>query len=104
MLTEDKEVRLTEEKPEEIAAVAPTATRILPPCALGDNGSAVRMLQRILIANCYLTSASYTSYFNAATKNAVKNFQADHGLTVDGIVGPQTWLRLTDHVFGPCLS
>jgi len=34
-------------------------------------------------------------YFNE-TKNAVKDFQGDNGLTVDGIVGCNTWTKLTD--------
>ncbi|MGD1698464.1 peptidoglycan-binding domain-containing protein [Dapis sp. BLCC M229] len=32
--------------------------------------------------------------FGVATEEAVKNFQKSSGLTVDGIVGPQTWERL----------
>jgi peptidoglycan hydrolase-like protein with peptidoglycan-binding domain len=28
--------------------------------------------------------------FDEATENAVKKFQSDNGLTVDGIVGPET--------------
>ena len=32
--------------------------------------------------------------FGAETLNAVKNFQKDHGLTVDGIVGKNTWVAL----------
>ena len=29
--------------------------------------------------------------FDAATRTAVRNFQSFWGLTVDGVVGPQTW-------------
>jgi peptidoglycan hydrolase-like protein with peptidoglycan-binding domain len=33
-------------------------------------------------------------YFGPDTKNAVECWQRAHGLTVDGIVGPQTWASL----------
>jgi peptidoglycan hydrolase-like protein with peptidoglycan-binding domain len=39
-------------------------------------------------------SVSIDGYFGTQTKNAVMQFQADHGLTVDGIVGSQTWNAL----------
>ena len=32
--------------------------------------------------------------FGTETLNAVKNFQKDHGLTVDGVVGKTTWKAL----------
>jgi len=35
-----------------------------------------------------------TSYFGNVTSDALKRFQLDYGLTVDGIAGPQSWKRL----------
>ena len=32
--------------------------------------------------------------FDQTTLDAVENFQLAHGLTVDGIVGPETWAAL----------
>ena len=32
--------------------------------------------------------------FAAETEKAVKKFQSDHGLSVDGIVGKNTWSKL----------
>lgn len=32
--------------------------------------------------------------FGPLTKEAVRDFQGTHGLTVDGIIGPQTWAAL----------
>ncbi len=32
--------------------------------------------------------------YDAATERAVRTFQADHGLQVDGVVGPRTWAAL----------
>lgn len=36
------------------------------------------------------SQAGSTSNFNLPNGNAIRNFQAQHGLTVDGIIGPQT--------------
>ena len=33
--------------------------------------------------------------FGTATYNAVRQFQQDWGLTVDGVIGPKTWEKLT---------
>ena len=33
-------------------------------------------------------------WFGPSTENFVKWFQASHGLTADGIVGPHTWATL----------
>lgn len=36
--------------------------------------------------------------FGSATDSAVKRFQKDQGLTVDGIVGPKTWAKLEEKI------
>lgn len=58
----------------------------------GDRGTDVRTLQTLL------TKAGYTvavdGIFGAKTLEAVKAYQADHGLTVDGVVGKATWSKL----------
>jgi peptidoglycan hydrolase-like protein with peptidoglycan-binding domain len=41
-----------------------------------------------------LVSSNITGTFDAATEQAVKDFQQGNGLTVDGIVGPATWSAL----------
>jgi hypothetical protein len=49
----------------------------------------------VVWAQEHLLSAGYTlgvdGGFGRATKGAVLQFQAAHGLTTDGIIGPQTW-------------
>lgn len=58
----------------------------------GDRGTDVRMLQTLL------TKAGYTvtldGIFGIKTYEAVKAYQADRGLTVDGVVGKATWSAL----------
>lgn len=55
-------------------------------------GPDVRECQEILRELGYLTETS--GRFDRATEEAVRRFQRDHGLAVDGIVGPDTWLML----------
>ena len=61
------------------SAQAPTPSTL----SAGASGSAVSALQAAL-------GIQQTGSFSAATARAVRSFQRHHGLTVDGIVGPQT--------------
>ena len=59
----------------------------------GDQGSAVSSLQDALVALGYMTAAEKATgpgIFGPRTESAVMAFQRAKGLTVDGIVGPQT--------------
>ncbi len=61
----------------------------------GQQGEDVRKIQSKLIErgfDCGVYGAD--SIFGAATKNAVMNFQKANSLSVDGIVGPNTWNKL----------
>ena len=60
---------------------------------LGSSGPAVRDLQAMLALMGYYSGAVDGAY-EELTAEAVRQFQADAGLTVDGIVGPLTWQRL----------
>ncbi|NJK38785.1 MAG: peptidoglycan-binding protein [Oscillatoriales cyanobacterium RM1_1_9] len=55
----------------------------------GDRGYSVAKLQNRLADYGYFYANS-TGYYGSITKNAVKNFQDDYGLSVDGIAGPST--------------
>ncbi|WCB96548.1 endolysin [Baekduia alba] len=66
-------------------ALGQTTAQAPAPATLsaGATGAAVSALQAAL-------GVKQTGTFTAATKRAVRSFQRQHGLTVDGIVGPQT--------------
>ena len=59
----------------------------------GSSGSYVRYLQQKLTAKLY-PLGTIDNVFGSQTENAVKTFQQENGLTVDGIVGPNTWSKL----------
>jgi hypothetical protein len=69
------------------------ATSDYPTLRVGSKGAMVTMLQQ------RLTSAGYgcgkiDGIFGTKTLEAVKAYQAEHGLTVDGVVGAKTWRSL----------
>ena len=61
----------------------------------GSKGETVAEMQGILERLGYdLGSCGVDGDFGRMTEKAVKAFQKDHGLTVDGICGPRTWKEL----------
>lgn len=60
----------------------------------GNSGLVVRVLQRLLVSQGYRTRVD--GNFGALTETAVKAFQSQRQLKVDGIVGPITWEQLTN--------
>lgn len=56
---------------------------------LGSSGSEVTAIQKALKERGLFT-ANVTGYYGTQTQAAVKKFQKQKGLTVDGIAGPQT--------------
>ena len=65
-----------------------------PNVQLGDCGAFVIELQTRLGAAGFIIPVD--GVFSKKTEDAVKAFQADRGLTVDGIVGPKTWAKLVE--------
>ncbi|NJM70458.1 MAG: peptidoglycan-binding protein [Scytonema sp. RU_4_4] len=63
-------------------------TQQLPILKRGSTGEHVEHLQHDLSLLGY--ELKIDGIFGPATENAVKKFQQDNNLTVDGIVGPQT--------------
>lgn len=67
----------------------------MPTISKGMQGTAVRVLQRMLLANgCTLPRYGVDGDAGAETIAAVKAFQTAHNLTVDGVAGPLTWAAL----------
>jgi peptidoglycan hydrolase-like protein with peptidoglycan-binding domain len=58
----------------------------------GSTGEDVKTVQYLVTAHGHPTGAD--GIFGPLTKAAVAAFQASHGLSADGIVGPQTWPQL----------
>lgn len=72
-----------------------TSVNNLPVLQKGSTGLAVIKLQNTLISKGYSCGSSGADGdFGQGTYNAVCAFQRDHGLEVDGIVGPNTWAAL----------
>ena len=85
-ITKGTKPETTEEKEETTVTVELYVLRY------DSRGSQVKTLQTLLIGYGY-TCGSWGAdgNFGAATEAAVKNYQKDKGLTVDGIVGTNTW-------------
>ncbi|PWM74502.1 MAG: hypothetical protein DBX59_03695 [Bacillota bacterium] len=64
----------------------------LPTIRRGNRGTAVQLLQCYL--NVYGSALTPDGVFGANTQAAVEKFQAENGLSVDGIVGKNTWQTL----------
>lgn len=61
----------------------------------GSEGDQVKAVQRMLYALGYdLGSAKVDGDFGSKTDAAVRAYQKNKGLTVDGVVGQQTWNKL----------
>lgn len=67
----------------------------LPVIRRPDTGEAVRMAQKILIYNAYVSPPA-DGIFGPNTENATKKYQQERGLVADGIIGPKTWQKLTN--------
>ena len=61
----------------------------------GAKGEDVKRLQTLLKSHGS-PSLAVDGDFGPATEAAVRHFQSEHKLVVDGVVGPQTWAALGD--------
>lgn len=71
-----------------------TWERLILTVRQGDSGDAVRAVQSQLRARGYAVSVD--GAFGPGTESAVRSFQTGRGLTLDGVVGPNTWLALVE--------
>jgi len=74
----------------------PVVEKFWPPRMIckGMDGADVTVLQSLLVAHGYTVNA-INGVFDDSTDKAVRAFQKDHGLAVDGVVGNNTWRSLT---------
>ena len=81
-------------------AIAKAAANIMesdstPTLRKGSNGAAVKELQELLLARGYsLPNYGADGDYGNETVTAVKKFQKDNGLDVDGICGSKTWAAI----------
>ena len=81
--------------PKGIEGEAPMPEPTLPTLRRGSKGEYVTLLQTRLIQREYdLSPYGADGSFGAKTEAAVRAFQWDAGLGVDGICGPKTWAAL----------
>lgn len=81
--------------------VVPPVPETKPTLRKGSKGSYVTELQNDLIALLYSVGGKGADgIFGSATEIAVKEFQRDHNLKVDGIVGTATWTAI-DNALAP---
>lgn len=67
----------------------------LPQLSVGSKGEWVKVLQTLLIHHyCDCGKYGADGDFGGATREAVKKFQRENGLSADAIVGKQTWNAL----------
>ena len=67
----------------------------LPTIRKGDTGVAVKILQLALVAYEYnIGKYGADGDFGSDTESAVRQFQKNSGIEVDGIVGKDTWSEL----------
>ncbi len=87
-----------------VAGAAAASTPIAAPqpspviIRLKDVGANVKLLQQQLIRLGLLSQGSDDGAFGQHTLDAVKKFQTNQGLNVDGIVGPATRNKLIDAI------
>ena len=60
----------------------------------GSKGDAVERLQDLLRNPLGYDPGPVDGIFGTGTEKAVKEYQANNGLTADGVVGPATWALL----------
>lgn len=84
-----------DEEPEEETQKETGKLIQLPMLQTGDKGDTVKAMQILLIGNkCSCGAYGDDGIFGVATDYAVRRFQREHGLEIDGICGPATWAKL----------
>lgn len=80
-------------------ATKPSSSRATSSNVIRIPALSVRDVQRAL-ANAGFNPGSVDGKMGPKTQQAIKQFQTAEGLKADGVVGPQTWNRLSPHLSG----
>jgi len=83
-------------EPDVVDTLEKAATVTTSKLQRGSRGSNVIKLQQALISLGLLSFGEDDGVFGLRTYNAVRNFQKSYGLTVDGIVGYKTLVKLNE--------
>ena len=95
VLTGTQEIKVVEEPIPESVTIPIVMEVTFPTLRKGDKRTEVATLQQLLIDHgISLPKYGADGDFGNETLKAVKKFQKEHGLVVDGIVGPKTWTEL----------
>jgi peptidoglycan hydrolase-like protein with peptidoglycan-binding domain len=70
----------------------------------GASGPCAKLLHELLAKLNLVTYVASWDKFGEGEYMAVRTFQAAHGLTVDGVVGPKTWPALVKAATGKTIS
>lgn len=90
-----KMIEYSGEQPDPQPEPTPEPADEYPTIRKGDSNKYVTLAQVKLISKGYsVGSWGADGKFGNATQEAVRKFQRDHGLTVDGIIGKKTWAAL----------
>jgi hypothetical protein len=82
--------------PEPVPPVPPEPD-VRPTLRRGNKGPYVKEAQELLLKLGYpLPRYGADGDFGAETENAVKTFQKEHALSIDGVIGKRTWEALLD--------
>ena len=73
----------------------PPQNRTLSTIRQGSRGALVTYAQEKLYSKLYPEVGTVDGIFGSKTAQAVRNFQRENGLVVDGIIGPRTWAVLS---------
>jgi len=92
---------LSEDRKNKASRIQVSPPEVLP--AVGEDATELKKNYKTSDIQRALTNAGFSpgpidGKMGAKTKKAIQEFQKEHNLTIDGIVGPKTWERLAPYV------